>query len=774
MVKQDGIESHNIIDVDISDLTRQRFLNYALSVISSRALPDVRDGLKPVQRRIIYAMFRDLKLVPEKKTLKCAKIVGQVLGNYHPHGDSAVYETLVRMAQYWSLRYPLIEGQGNFGSLDGDGAAAYRYTEARLDKMAMEFVRELQSETVDFRPNFDDSAQEPVVLPAKVPQLLVNGCSGIAVGVATNIPPHNLKEVLEACCLRITEPQSDIERVMQIVRGPDFPLGGEILESRETLRQIYETGSGRIRTRGTYSEEGSPVRGRKSLVIQTLPYMVQKGNLMDQLFQILDGKELPQLLDVRDESGENIRIVLEVPKATDPELIMGFLYKNTFLQSSFHVNMTCLIPSPHDSSVLVPARLGLIEVLDQFNRFRYEVVVRRLEHERRQLEARIHILEALCVIFDDLDNAIRLIRESEGRQDAAEKLKQRYRFDQAQVDAILELRLYRLAKLDILTIREELGLKQARLDEVLSILASSSSLWQIVTDELNETLELHKDARRTSVRVRGFEEIEVEATDLIPDEETVVILTKDGWLRRMGSMSSLDKVRLRQGDEVFFAEKTSTLKSLILFSTRGIAYTVRVYDIPESSRSFGEPIFTLFQLEDGEKIVNCWVVDATEEQGGGGMIMLSDGRGYRFPWTNYNEPSTRAGRKYVRLSEGVDVVAVLPAQEDDLVALVTREGNSLVCRASDFPELSGIGKGVVGIKVAPEDKLAAYSVAPPADLALRVVREEGGREIVLSMRSSKVTRRGGKGKSLIKRGNLCPVPQLWGNATGDVEDEVSV
>ncbi|MFA5509116.1 MAG: DNA topoisomerase (ATP-hydrolyzing), partial [Vulcanimicrobiota bacterium] len=492
--KSDGYDIGEVIDVDLHSITRNKFLNYAVSVITSRALPDVRDGLKPVQRRILYAMYRDLKLTPDKKTLKCAKIVGQVLGNYHPHGDSAVYEALVRMAQPWSLRYPLIEGQGNFGSIDGDGAAAYRYTEAKLQRVAVPFLEEINKEKVDFRSNFDDSAEEPEVLPSRIPQLLVNGCTGIAVGVATNIPPHNLNEVVEAAVYLIDNPEADTAKLVTKIKGPDFPTGGQLLEDRNTLIDIYEQGQGRIRCRGEYEiEEGK--FSENNIVVTSIPYQVNKNSLVESIGQIIMDRKVPHLLDVRDESTEVIRVVLTVKKDADPETIMAYLYKHTQLRSSFHVNMTCLVPDRSQLGVR-PDRLSLKEALLYFNEFRFEVTERRLKHDLRLLKERIHILKGFQIVFDDLDTALDIIRNSDGRADAAQKLMKTFPLDQKQTDAILDLRLYRLGRPDVKSVLDELKEKNSQKEELEMLLDSKSRLWGVVKEEMQEMARLHGDSRR--------------------------------------------------------------------------------------------------------------------------------------------------------------------------------------------------------------------------------------------------------------------------------------
>jgi DNA gyrase subunit A len=647
-----------VVDVALHSVTRNRFLNYAVSVITSRALPDVRDGLKPVQRRILYAMYRDLKLTPDKKTLKCAKIVGQVLGNYHPHGDSSVYETLVRMAQPWSLRYPLVYGQGNFGSIDGDSAAAYRYTEAKLQKIAVPFLEEITKETVDFRPNFDDSSEEPTVLPSRIPQLLVNGCTGIAVGVATNIPPHNLREVVEAAVQVIDNPEVTVRELMQNLLGPDFPTGGQLLEDRQTLATIYEEGHGRIRCRGEYEiEEGK--RAERQIIITSIPYMVNKSSLVEAIGEIIMERKIPQLLDVRDESTDQIRVVLVVRKEADPETVMAYLYKHTPLLSSFHVNMTCLVPD--NSTVGVrPDRVSLVEALTYFNKFRYEVTVRRLQHDLRGLVDRLHILDGFRVVFADLDRALEIIRNSNGRADAAEQLMAAFPLDERQTEAILDMRLYRLGRPDIRSVLTEYEEKMRAKDEIEMLLDSPKRLWDLVKSELKEIAKEHGDARRTKVQEAGAQLTSYDQQSLIVDEDATVLLSRDGWVRRVATVGDLSKARLRQGDELQFAVRGSTLAPIIFFTNYGTAYTFRVNDIPISPRGNGDPIQARCAFSDGEKIVACHVLDPRLVQGSlkgetaeaepevQAVAVTTDGRGFRTSLEAFMEPSTKNGRKFAR------------------------------------------------------------------------------------------------------------------------------
>ena len=423
----------------LQEEARRRYLNYALSVITSRALPDVRDGLKPVQRRILFGMWKDHSLTHDAKFMKCAKVVGTILGSYHPHGDSAVYEALVRLAQDFSLRYPLVEGHGNFGSLDGDAAAAMRYTECRLARISDELLSDLDKRTVPYRPNYDGSTFEPVVLPTRLPNLLMNGVTGIAVGMATNIPPHHLGELVDACVALVGDPKLETKDLLKWVKGPDFPTGAQLLNSKKELREIYETGQGAIRIRGEWELEELK-RGGRQIIITSIPYAVNKATLVMKIGELVRERKLPWLTDVRDESTAEVRIALEVKKDADPDLVMAYLFKHTPLQTNFNVNLTCLVPT-ENPEVGAPQRLDLKSMLQHFLDFRYDVTRKRYEYDLEQLKKRLHILDALEKVYDALDEMIRIIRKSEGKADAAEKLMTRFGLDDVQADAILELKL---------------------------------------------------------------------------------------------------------------------------------------------------------------------------------------------------------------------------------------------------------------------------------------------------------------------------------------------
>ena len=470
-------------DTSLAYEAEKRYLSYALSVITSRALPDVRDGLKPVQRRILYAMVNDLGLRPDARFRKSAAVVGEVMGKYHPHGDTALYDAMVRMAQTFVMRAPLVQGQGNFGSPDGDAPAAMRYTEAKLAPLAMELLGELGKDTVDFRPNYDGTRNEPLILPARYPNLLVNGSYGIAVGMATSIPPHNLGEVIDACVFLIDAAEVTPKRLLKLVKGPDFPTGGELLCSKQELADIYETGHGSVKLRGTWEHVPGKRRGDSdAIIITSTPYAVERKTVVEKIAEVIVKRKLAPLLDVRDESTDEVRVVLEVKRGADPHLVMAYLFKHTPLQTNVNFNLTCLIPTEEGSSA--PRRLGLVEILNEFLDFRLITVTRRIEHELKLLLRRIHILEGFEIVFDALDQAIRIIRRSDGRQDAARKLIGRFGLSEMQADAILDLRLYRLSKLEILAIHKELAEKRALARKLQALLKSESKLWDLVKDEL--------------------------------------------------------------------------------------------------------------------------------------------------------------------------------------------------------------------------------------------------------------------------------------------------
>ncbi|HEX7508114.1 MAG TPA: DNA topoisomerase (ATP-hydrolyzing), partial [Polyangia bacterium] len=574
-------------ETSLVDEAQRRYLNYAVSVITSRALPDVRDGLKPVQRRILFAMHNDLHLYPDARFRKCANIVGTVLGKYHPHGDTACYEAMVRLAQDFSVRYLLVEGHGNFGSLDGDAPAAYRYTEARMAPLAMELLDEIKEGTVDFHPNYDGTAEEPIVLPARVPQLLANGCAGIAVGMATNIPPHNLSEVCQAAIALIDDRKLECKDLLKYIKGPDFPTGGLCTNSKKELREIYETGQGPVHLRGEWKSEETK-KGAQLIILTSIPYNVSKSDLVERIAEVIIAKKLPLLVDVRDESTHEVRIVLELKPGADAALVMAYLYKHTPIALSFHVNMTCLVPT-QNREVAGPMRLNLLSILSEFLDFREDVVTRRFEFELAELKRRIHILQGFAIIFDALDEAIRIIRKSDGKADAAVKLIKRFGLDEVQTDAILELKLYKLARLEMQIILDELAAKRTRAKEIEAILKDERKLWKVIRGELEEISKRFADKRRTKIGGAGGDDVEFQAEDFIVDEDVTVILSRDGWLKRVREIKDLSATRLREGDVVLAALRGSTKDSVAIFSNLGSCYAIRINDVPAST-GYGEPV----------------------------------------------------------------------------------------------------------------------------------------------------------------------------------------
>ena len=597
--------AETIHPASIVEETRRRYLTYALSVISSRALPDVRDGLKPVQRRILYCMYHELQLYADRRPVKCARIVGDVMGKYHPHGDMAIYDALVRLSQSWVMREPMVDGHGNFGSVDGDSPASFRYTEAKLTAHADLLMAEIRQRTVPMRPTYDGTHDEPVVLPAQFPNLLVNGASGIAVGMATNIPPHNLADVVAAAVMLIDNPEATTATLLDKVKGPDFPLGGKIVTDRPTLRKTYEEGQGSIRVQAEWKVEET---GRKKqIVVTSIPYGVNKGTLEGVIGEIIATRKLPQLLNLTNESNEKdgLRIALEIKADADPNLVMAYLYKHTALQENFPVNLTCLVPDADGKPQ--PRRLGLKEILRYFLDFRLETVRKRFEFELEQLRKRIHILEGFQIIFNALDRAIRMIRESEGKADAAEKLMKAFKLDEIQVEAVLDAQLYKIAHMEIQKILVELKEKTQQAEKIEAILRSEKKLWGVVRDELEALGEKYGTRRRTKL-AGGDDTPEFDPEAYIVKENTNVVLTRDGWIKRVGRLASVEGTRIREGDEVIAVVPGSTLDHVVFFADDGTAYTMRINEVPVSS-GYGEPVAKFFKMDDQVKIIGAVSTD---------------------------------------------------------------------------------------------------------------------------------------------------------------------
>ena len=743
-----------IIDqVSISEETQRRYLNYALSVIMSRALPDVRDGLKPVQRRILYSMYNDLHLYANEKAIKCAKVCGDVMGNYHPHGESAIYDTLVRFAQPWVMRYPLVHGEGNFGSVDGYAAAANRYTECRLTAIAEELMSELKQETVDFKPTYDGTRLEPNVLPARFPNLLVNGAAGIAVGMATNIPPHNLGEVIRAALLLIDDPGASVAQLLDKIKGPDFPLGGRIIADRKTLRKIYEEGSGSIKVQGEWKIEEAGKK--KQIVITSIPYGVNRGVLEEKIGMIIANRQLPQLLNVINESNEKegTRIVLEIKPDTEPDVVMAYLYKHTALQENYAFNMTCLIPTADGQTR--PERLSLKEMLRHFLDFRFATVKRRFEYQLKKLKERIHLLEGFRKVFNALDLVLELIRNSQGKADAAEKLMQQIGLDELQADAVLEMLLYRIAKLEIKKILDELKEKKEAAREIEELLQSKKKLWGVVKKELGELESAYGERRRT--KLSSDEEMpEFDPEAYIIRENTNVVLTRDGWIKRVGRLASVETTRTREGDEVLAVVPASTHDFVVFFSDDGSAYTLRASDIPASS-GYGEPISKFFRLGEGCKIIAALTTDprftpadhGREPQKPYLFVVTALGQVLRMPFSPYRAASTVKGRQFVRLNDGDQVVQVNLIGNEKSVILASVNGHVLHFSLEEIPVLSGVGKGVIGIKLEENDRCLGGALIHNQNDLLTV--ETSGGKTMEFYGSREQASRAGKGFEAVKR-----------------------
>ncbi len=794
-----GRTSAVIEEVALAEATRSRYLNYALSVITSRALPDVRDGLKPVQRRILYAMWQDLQVRADGRYIKCAAVVGEVMKTYHPHGDQSIYDALVRMAQPFSMRHPLVDGYGNFGSIDGDPPAAFRYTECRLTPIAQTLLSELRDQTVDYRPNYASTADEPIVLPAQYPNLLINGVAGIAVGMATNIPPHNLKEVCSALVSLLDDRELPLEKILRKIQGPDFPTGGVILNPAEDIRKIYSTGQGTIKLRGTY--EPHPDRPN-ALLITSIPYGIEKDPMVERIGELISRGQVPQLTNVKDLSTDEIRILLELKPGANAEAAMAYLFKNSPLQINYSINLTCLLPA-EGAEVAVPARLDLKTILQQFLDFRLEVVTRRLQYELRNLLNRIHILEGFEVVFNNLDEAIRIIRDSNGKADAAPKLIARFQLTEIQADAVLETKLYRLGKLEIKDIREELAQKRKRAKEIQQLLDDEPARWQIIRGELTEIAQTYGDRRRTKIEVPAAP-MEFREEDYIVDEDAWVIITRDGWVKRQKSFMDVASIRVRDDDKVGWVYRARARQTITIFTDRGIAYTTRVNDIPMTT-GHGEPIQKQFAFEDQEHIIGVVCHDPRclpdpskhpqtgpklvqhlldgELDGGDshaigngqapangdghapdpslppppyGIAVTAGGKVLRFSLAPLAAVSTKKGRIVVRLDPGFKedrVVGVHATDGSENLCLATRSARVLIFPVTEANIVSGAARGVVAIRLEAKDRVIGFVLANKKREGLTVRTNRGSTQIVRATKYP-VTSRGGKGYAILQRGSL--------------------
>ena len=678
---------------------RTAYLDYAMSVIVGRALPDVRDGLKPVHRRVLYAM-NELGLGPTRSYAKCAKIVGEVMGNYHPHGDSAIYDALVRMAQDFSMRNELVDGQGNFGSVDDDPAAAMRYTEARLARIATEMLRDLDMDTVDFAPNYDGSRREPLVLPARFPNLLVNGSSGIAVGMATNIPPHNLREVIAATIAYIDDPQVEVDGLMRHISGPDFPTGG-IIVGRAGIRDAYETGRGRVRIQARAHIE--PLKqGKEAIVVTQLPFMVKKGGdggLIQKIADLVHEKRIPEISDLRDESDKRgMRLVIELKRDAIPKVVLNKLYKHTPMQSTFGVNMVALVDN-------VPRTLNLRAVIHNYVAHQREVIVRRTKHELSEKEARAHILQGLLIALEHLDAIIELIRGSRDREDAREQLVARFELSTIQASAILDLRLSQLTALEADSIQQEHADVTERIAELRAILGDESRVLAVIKEELTEISDRFGDERRTEI---SHSEDEIDIEDLIADQQMVITITQSGYVKSLPLATYRQQQRggrgvtgmdMKDGDFIEHLFVCSSHDYLLFFSNRGKVYRSKVYELPEASRTAkGRALVNVLPLREGERIQAVVSTrDFTETK----FLVFATRNGTikKTELLAYNTPIKADGIIAINIRDDDELLAVRAVDPEDEIMMVSRAGLAVRFAESDARSMGRDTTGVRGMDV---------------------------------------------------------------------------
>ena len=748
-----------IHEVDLKRTMEESYIDYAMSVIASRALPDVRDGLKPVQRRVLYSMI-ELNNGPDKPHRKCARIVGDTMGKYHPHGDSSIYGALVNMAQDWNFRYPLVDGHGNFGSVDGDGAAAMRYTEARLSKISMEMLSDINKDTVDFVPNFDETEKEPTVMPSRFPNLLVNGTTGIAVGMATNIPPHNLREVINAVVKIIdnrTEEGRDtsIEEVMSIIKGPDFPTGAMIL-GRAGIEEAYRTGRGKIRVRGVTEIETLP-NGRSRIVITQLPYMVNKARLIEKMAELVRDKKIDGITGITDESSrEGMRVTIDVRHDANANVILNRLFKHTQLQDTFGVNMLALVDNQ-------PKVMSLLEMLKYYLKHQEDVVTRRTRYDLNKAQERAHILQGLLIALDNIDEVIAIIRGSRTTQIAKESLMARFNLSDAQAQAIVDMRLRALTGLEREKLETEYAELMKRIDELKAILADENLLLGVIRTELLAISEKYADERRTSI---GVDVYDLTTEDLIPQENVVITMTKLGYIKRMTNDTFRSQNRGGKGikgmstldnDYISNMLMTSTHDYLMFFTNKGRVYRLKAYEIPEASRiSRGTAVVNLLELMPGEKITNVIVLQESDFEQEKFLFMATRrGIAKRTQLKEYANVR-RTGLAAIVLRDDDELIDVKFTDSTKELLFVTAYGQCIRFRETDVRCTGRVSMGVIGMNLTDGDQVVSVIVADEGEFLLTA--SEKGLGKLTSISEFTAQNRGGKGvrcyKILEKTGNV--------------------
>ena len=758
-------------EVDLKKTMEDSYIDYAMSVIASRALPDVRDGLKPVQRRILYSMI-ELNNGPDKPHRKSARIVGDTMGKYHPHGDSSIYGALVNMAQEWSTRYPLVDGHGNFGSVDGDGAAAMRYTEARLSKISMELTADINKDTVDFMPNFDETEKEPTVLPARFPNLLVNGTSGIAVGMATNIPPHNLKEIIDAVVKIIDDQIADkeettIEEILQIVKGPDFPTGGTILGTRG-IEEAYRTGRGKIRVRAVTNIE-TMANGKSRIIVTELPYMVNKARLIEKIAEMVRDKKIDGITDLSDQSSrEGMRVVIELRKDVNANVLLNQLYKHTQLQDTFGVIMLALVNN-------VPRVMNLLDMLNHYLKHQEDVVTRRTKYELNKAEERAHILKGLLIALDHIDEVISIIRGSQTVQIAKAELINRFDLSDAQAQAIVDMRLRALTGLEREKLEAEYNELVKQIEHLKAILADRKLLLGVIKEEILAIKEKYGDERRTSI---GFDEYDISMEDLIPREDVVITMTKLGYIKRMSEDTFKAQNRGGKGikgmqtleeDYVEDLLMCNTHHYIMFFTNTGRVYRLKGYEIPESSRtSRGTAIINLLQLMPGEKITAVIPVEYYSEKA---FLMMSTKQGLikKTPLKEYANVR-KVGLAAITLREDDELIEVKFTNGHQEVILATKYGQCIRFKEQDVRCTGRTSMGVRGINLADRDEVIGMQLASQGTDLLIVSKKGMGKRTLMDEFTAQ--NRGGKGVKCYK------ITEKTGNVVGikgvNEQDEIMI
>ncbi|MEI6352707.1 MAG: DNA gyrase subunit A [Candidatus Nomurabacteria bacterium] len=736
---------HKIVDIDISAEMKQSYINYAMSVITDRALPDARDGLKPVHRRILYSMQQN-GLTSSARFRKSATVVGDVLGSFHPHGDQSVYDAMVKMAQDFSFRYPMIWGQGNFGSIDGDSAAAYRYTEAKMSRLAMEMMRDIEKDTINMKPNFDGTKKEPEVLPTAIPNLLLNGTLGIAVGMATNIPPHNLTELIDATTHLIENKNATTEDLCEIVTGPDFPTGG-IVYGKSDIAHAYATGRGGIVTRGE-ADIVELKNGNYQIVITSIPFRVVKSTLIEKIADLVREKKIEGIKGLRDESTKDIRVAIDLKAGVEPQKILNYLYRHTQLEETFHVNLVCLVDG-------VPQTLNLKSALEEFIKHRKIVVKRRTEFDLRKAEDREHILLGLKKALDHIDEIIKLIRKSKSVEEAHAALVKEFKFTPIQAQAILDMKLQRLAGLERKKIEDELKAVQDLIAELKEILASEKKMLQIIKDELKEIRDKYGDDRRTKVVKHKAKEFNPE--DLIADREAMLIYTTGGYIKRTdpdefrtqkrGGVGVMD-MNTKEEDFITISLTTSTHSDLLFFTDKGKAYQIKMYDIPEGKRATrGKSIMNYLQISSDEKVTSILPMPKELKNTTLSLAMITrDGTIKKSSAVDFKDVR-RSGLIAIKLDKDDVLLSALFVEKGDDIILTSIDGQSIRFAEDDVREMGRTAAGVRGMKLDKNDYIAACDVIKKefSKKAKLLVATENGYGKMTSLEEYKTQGRGGSG-----------------------------